>query len=97
MPVVGLANGLVERLVLNVKEASPMECAGRDDGGVPAPDKLREKVVGLLAVDDAGKGAVLPLEEHPGMHQHADEKARLTLGKPEGRNGGDACRASAIT
>src|SRR5437667_135001 len=97
MPVVGLADGLVEGLVLDVKEASPMERARRDDCGVPASDKLREKVVGLLAVDDTGKRAVLPLEEHPSVHQDADEKARLTLSKTEGRKSGHPCWASAIT
>src|SRR6266852_4230791 len=96
MPVVRLANGLVEGLVLDVKQASSMEGARRDHGGVRAPDQPREKVMGLLAVDDTGKGAVLPLEEHPGMHQDADEKPRLTFGKPEGRNGIHAVRASAV-
>src|SRR5713226_8971391 len=97
MPVVGLPVGLVEGLVLDVKQTAPMEGARRDDGGVPAPDQLREKVMGLLAVGDAGKGAVLPLEEHTGMHQHADEKPRLTLGKTEGRNGGDPFRTGTVT
>src|ERR1700730_11922345 len=96
MAVVGLADGLVKRPVLDVKQASTMERARRDDGGVPAPDKPREKVVGLLAVDDARKGAVLPLEEHTGMHQAADEKPRLTLGKTEGRHGIHAVLASAV-
>jgi hypothetical protein len=65
-------------------------------GRLPALDQPREKVVRLLAVDDTGKCAVLPLEEHPGMHQHADEKPRLTFGKPEGRHGIHAFRASAL-
>src|SRR5260370_24038188 len=98
MPVVGLADGLVEGLVLvlDVKQASPVEGAGRDHGGVPAPDKLREKVMGLLTVGDVGKGAALPLEEHTGMHQHADEKPRLTLTKTEGLDGFDPFRTGTI-
>jgi hypothetical protein len=28
-------------------------------------DELRQKVVGLLAVDDVGEGAVLPFEKTP--------------------------------
>src|ERR1700674_4967452 len=87
MPVVGLADGLVERPVLDVKQASSVEGARCDHGGVPTPDKLREKVVGLLTVDDVRKGAVLPLEEHAGVHQDSDEKPRLTLRKTEGRGG----------
>src|ERR1700682_200622 len=96
MPVVGLADGLVEGLVLDVKQASPMEGARRDGRSVPAPDKLREKIMGLLTVGNVSKGAVLPLEEHAGMHQHADEKPRLALGKTKGRNGVDPFRASAV-
>src|ERR1700694_4458179 len=96
MPVVWLADGLVEGLVLDVKQASPMEGARRDDGGVPAPDQLREKVMGLLAVGDVSKGAVLPLEEHTVMHQHADEKPRLAFRKTEGRDGVDPFRPGAV-
>ena len=62
-------------------------------GRLPALDQPREKVVRLLAVDDTGKCAVLPIEEHPGMHQHADEKPRLTFGKREGRHSIHAFRA----
>src|SRR5580700_6037018 len=78
---------------LSAEQSSPMPAR---IGRLPALDPPREKVVRLLAVDDTGKCAVLPLEEHPGMRQHADEKPRLTFGKPEGRHGMHAFRANAV-
>jgi hypothetical protein len=83
MPVVGLADGLVEGPVLDMKQAASVEGARCDHGGVPVSHKLREEVMGLLAVGDVGKGPVLALEKDAGVHQDPDEKPRLTLGKPK--------------
>ena len=86
MPVVRLADGLVEWLVLDVKEATPMQGSRGDHCCVSASDELAKKVVRLLAVLDAGEGTVLPLEEDAGMHQDVDQKPRLPLGKPKLRD-----------
>ena len=56
MAIVRLPNGLVQRLVLDVKEPAPMQRAGRDRPRVPAGDELRQKIVCLLAMGDAGEG-----------------------------------------
>lgn len=61
-----------------MKNASAMKGAGADDGRVSSADELRQKVVGLLTVDDAGEGAVLPLEEHAGEHQDVHQEACIS-------------------
>ena len=65
VPVIGLANRLVHRLVVDVEQAPLMESSGRDRGGEPAGGELGHEVVALLAVRDAREGAVLAFEEYP--------------------------------
>src|SRR5437879_1401504 len=65
VPVIRLADGLVERLVVNVIEPVAMERAGGDRRDVAARDELGERVVRLLTVCDAGKRAVLAFNEDP--------------------------------
>jgi hypothetical protein len=55
----------------------------------PLDERLKE-VRALLAVDDAGEGAVLALDEYTGVQEHVQQEARLTLGESKRRNGFDA-------
>jgi hypothetical protein len=52
-------------------------------GVASALDELRQEVGALLAVDDAGEGAVLPLDEHARVQQYGHEELRLALGEAE--------------
>lgn len=63
--VIGLADGLVERLELHMEQPAPTQGAWRDRRGVAGRGELREKVVCLPAVRDAGEGPILALDEHP--------------------------------
>ena len=90
MTVVRLADGLVERLVLDVIQPAAVERAGRDRRRVAAVDELGEKVVRLLTVREARERAVLPFEEHAGEDQHVHQEPRLTLGEAEPHEGADA-------
>src|SRR5262249_58956775 len=64
VPVVRLANRLVEWLVVDVEQAALMPSSGRYRRGEPACDELADEVVRLLPLRDAGEGAVLAFEEH---------------------------------
>ena len=73
-----------------------MKSAGADHCRVATADELRQKVVRLLAVDDTGEGAVLPLEEDAGEHQDVHQEAGLTLREAEARDCMDAVFADAV-
>ena len=70
MAIIRLADGLVERLVLDVIQPAAVQRARGDRRGVAGRDELGEKVVCLLAVGQTGERAVLPFEEHAGEDQH---------------------------
>ena len=84
MTVVRLADGLVERLVLDVIEPAAMERSGRDRRSrTRSLTSLAEKIVCLLTVREARERAVLPFEEHAGEHQDVRQEPRLTLGEAQ--------------
>src|SRR5262245_29423484 len=88
MATIGVADGSIQRLVLDVVDASSIVTTGvrRRQS---AADEFREKLARFLAVDDAGERAVLPEQTHPGVLHHEHEKARLTLGESESGNSCD--------
>ena len=90
MPVVDLANGRVERLVVDVEEAAPVQRPDRNRLRHPTCRESLEEVVGLLAVDDARERAVLSLHEDAAVQHHRDQEAGLALREPER---GDRLRA----
>ena len=96
MAIIRLADGLVERLVLDVIEPAAVERARRDRRGVPVSDELGEKVVRLLAVRETGERAVLPFEKHAGEDEHVDEKPRLADREAQIHQRLDATRADAF-
>src|SRR6185503_17238574 len=61
--VVRLSDGLVQRLVLHVKEAALMELSWRDRSGVSASDEVAQEVLRLLPVLDAHERPVLAFDE----------------------------------
>ena len=83
MTIIRLADRLVQRFVLHVKQPSAVKRARRDRRGVPGGDEPGEKVVRLLAMREAGERAVLPLQEHAREDEHMDQEPRLALGEPE--------------
>ena len=83
MTIIGLADGLVERLVVDVEEPTAVQLPGRDRGCVPLVDKLREKVLRPLTVGDARAYPVLPFDEDPREEENVQEKPRLRLGESE--------------
>src|SRR5262245_44641884 len=82
MAAIGLADGSIQRLVVDVVDVSAVVTTGVRRRKSPA-DQLREKLARLLAVDDAGEGAVLPEQTRPGVLHHEYEKARLALRESE--------------
>ena len=81
--VVRFADSRPERLVVDVKHPSAMELPGHDRRGEPPLDQPREEVRALLAVDDAGEGAVLALHEDARVQQDVEQEPRLALGEAE--------------
>ena len=73
-----------------------MKGTWRNGRGVAGRDQLREEVVRLLAVREAGERAVLTLEEHAREDQHIRQEARLTLAEPELPDRLDALRRDAV-
>jgi len=58
--------------------------------GESALDEPVDEVVRLLSVRDAGEAAVLPLEEHAGVHHDGRQEPGLALGEPDGLEAGGA-------
>src|SRR5262249_56752262 len=88
MSTVGLADGSIEGLVMNVIDAPAVVTTRVRRRKSPA-DELREELARLLAVDDAGERAVLPEQTHPGVLHHEHEKARLAFSESEFDDGRD--------
>src|SRR5712691_2273596 len=88
MPTVGRADGSIERLVVNVIDASAI-VAARVRGGVPAADEVVEKLPRLLPVNDAGERGVLAQQAHAGVQHHGHEEPRLALSETELDDGFD--------
>ena len=89
MPTVGLTDGVVERLVLHLINASAIVSAAIG-GGVSTVDELREKPARLLSVDDAGEGRVLARQTYAGMQHDGHQEARLAPCEAEVGDGLDA-------
>ena len=96
MAVVRLANVLIQGLEVDVVEPAAMKRTGRDRGGVPAPDEVGQKVVGLLTVNEPRKGAVLPLEKYTREDEDVHQEAGLALGKPKLTHRLDTCESDAV-
>ena len=97
VPVVGVVNRLVERLVVQVVQAAAMERPGCDGPGVAADHEPVEEVVRLLAVGDAGEGAVLPLQKDAAVDEDQGEKPRLARAEPEQLDAVDPLLVGAVT
>ena len=83
MPIIRLANRLVERLVLDVIEPAAVQRARGNRRGVPVSDELGQKVVRLLAVGVTGERPVLSFEKHAGEDEHVHRKPCLADRKPQ--------------
>ena len=73
----------LERLVLDVEHPAAVQVAGRDRRRESALDERPDEVRALLAVDDAGERAALPLEEDARVHQDVEQESRLAFGEAE--------------
>ena len=91
MPVVGLPDRCVERLVLDVIHPPAPHRARRDRRGVALRDQAFNEVVTLLAVGDVRELAVLPFQKHPGEEQDVRQEPGLALREAEGLDRLDPC------
>jgi len=82
VPVVRLADGCVERFVVNVEDPRPSGRPKRDRSHKPADYQLLDEVVDFLTVRDASEHSVLPAEEHAGVKHYRDQESRLAFGEP---------------
>src|SRR5258705_13345039 len=85
MAAVGLGDGSVQRLVVDVVDV-PAVVTTTVRCRQSAADELREKLARLLPVDDAGERRVLPEKARPRVLHHEYEKARLALSESEFNN-----------
>ena len=83
VPVVRLADGRVERLVVNVEDPRPSGRSELDRSHEPPDEELLDEVVDLLPVRDAGERRVLSADEHAGVQHHGHQEASLTLCEAE--------------
>ena len=97
VPVVGIVNRLVERLVVQVEHAAAVERPGRDGPGVATGHEPMEKVVRLLAVGDPRKASVLPFQKDAAVDEDQGEKPRLTRAEPEQLDAVDPLLVGAVT
>ena len=89
MPAVGLADGSIQRLVMDLVDASAV-VPTRMRGRIAKPDELGEKLPGLLPVDYACEERVLAEQTHSRVQHHRDQEAGLALGETELRDGSHA-------
>src|SRR5262249_12564807 len=82
MTVVGVADGAIERLVVQM-EQSPGMLTTPPRRRVPAYHETVEKLVHLASVANAGKGAVLAADTDAGVQHDRDEKGRLPFREAE--------------
>ena len=83
VPVVRLADGRVERLVMNMEDPRPSGRSELNRSNELPGDKLLYEVVDLLPVGDPGERGVLPTDEHAGVQHDARQEASLTLCETE--------------
>jgi hypothetical protein len=82
--VVGLSEQAIQALVMEVIEPPLIQVTRGLHTSESAVNEAADEVVRLLAVCDAGKAAVLPFEEHTGVHHDGRQETGLALGEPEG-------------
>ena len=80
MTIVRLANGAIQRLVVDVVQAR-LVMAARVRRGVRRAPAAPKEVVHLPAVGDAGERAVVPAETDAGVQHHRHQEAGLALGE----------------
>ena len=85
IPVVGLADGLVQRPVVNVVEPSAAHRSGLDGTGEPARHESADEVAAVLAAHGAGERAVLPFKEAAGVDHDGHQELALPLGEAKAR------------
>lgn len=95
MPVVGLPDRRVERLVLDVIHPPPPHRARRDRRGIAQRDQALDEVVALLSVGDVRELAVLPFQKNSREEQDVGQEPCLSLGETEGMDGLDPRRLEA--
>jgi hypothetical protein len=91
-PVVWLADGCPEGLVVDVEHSPAMELASGDRRRESSLDERIDEVRALLAVDDAGRTAVLALDEDTRVQQHVQQESRLAFGEAKRCDGFHAFR-----
>ena len=77
----------VERFVVHMEEPSPLLSSNLRGCSEPLSQEFLDKVVDLLAMSDARKGAVLAADEDAGVQHHRHQEAGLTIGETERRKG----------
>ena len=89
VPVVGLANRFVERLVVDVVQPSSPDRSRLDGSGESAGYETGHELTTVLAAHGAGERAVLPLQKAAGVDHHGHEELTLPLREAEVAQGVD--------
>ena len=96
VPVVGLADRFVERLVVDVVQPSASYPSWFDDTDEATRHQTRHERAAVLAAYRPGERAVLPFEEEARVDHDGHQKPPLTLGEPEAGERRDARRGDAV-
>ena len=83
MPVVRLADGFVERLVVDVVDPTAAHAAVCDRRGIAAGDQSGHEIAAVLPAGDTRERAVLALQKAAGVRHDGHQEAGLTLGQAE--------------
>src|SRR3954468_14993397 len=84
MAIVRFADRVVQALRVDVIDACT-STPTRIAGGVTLRDQVVKEVAGHLAMHQARRGAILPLDADAGVQHHGDEEGCLPLGESETR------------
>src|SRR5438105_4749460 len=88
MSVVGISNGFVQRLVMNVVQAG-IALAEASGGRAPLLNEPIKKLVHRLAAGDASERAVLAAQTDARIEHHCHEEPRLARSESVVRDGPD--------
>ena len=88
-PALRLADGSVQRSVMNVVDERPIVKA-RADRREPAAHQALEEPVDPVPVGDVGERRVLPRQADAGVGHHGHQEARLAFGETQSCDGVDA-------
>src|SRR5204862_69452 len=80
MPVVRFADGAIQRLVMQVVQASAVMAAW-PRSGIPAREQVLEKLADLPAVANAGEGRIVAKQTNASMEHNRHQKPRLAVGE----------------